>query len=173
MNFLERYRFDTSEGIGLSAPLFGINAGNIYLDDQQYNTKIALSYASLSMGKSSVPIGCYYSNLDMECTGDVYPNPIHGKGEVTLDDITGWCLIYQAQYVGLQGRYVTRMYLSMGEYFAYSCVSALTGIGVFLMPVMAIKSCKAIVAITGLVAGLRMPPYREPSASVAGDANRR
>ena len=159
--YLERYRFATSEGIGLSAPMFGINAGNIYLDDQRYNTRIALSYASLSMGKSSVPIGCDYSNLDMECTGDVYPNPIHGKGEVTLDDITGWCLIYQAQYVGLQGRYVTRMYLSMGEYFAYSCVSALTGIGVFLMPVMAIKSCKAIVAITGISGG-------SPNAALSG-----
>lgn len=157
----EGFRFGTSEGIGLSAAIFGVSAGNIYLDDLSNNTRIALSYASLGLGKSSVPGGYDYSNLDMECTGDVYPNPIYGKAEVTLNDITGWCLIYQAQYVGLQGRYVTRMFLSMGEGLALGYVASLTGIGALVAPVLMIRSCKAIVAITGISGG-------SPNAAVSG-----
>ena len=157
----EGFRFGTSEGIGLSAGMFGISSGTIYLDDLSNNTRIALSYASLGLGKSSVPGGYDYSNVDMECTGDVYPNPIHGKAEVTLNDITGWCLIYQAQYVGLQGRYVTRMYLSMGEGLIEGYILSLTGIGALIAPVAMIRSCKAIVAITGISGG-------SPNAAVSG-----
>ena len=150
----EGFRFGTSEGIALSASLFGVSSGTIYLDDLSNNTRIALSYASLGLGKSPVPGGYDYSNLDMECTGEVYPNPIYGKAEVTsLNDIIGWCLIYQAQYIGLQGRYVTRMFLSMGEGLVYGGIASLTGIGALVAPVLMIRSCKAIVAIRGISGG--------------------
>jgi peptidoglycan hydrolase-like protein with peptidoglycan-binding domain len=158
----EGFRFATSEGIGLSASLFGISSGTIYLDDLSNNTRIALSYASLGLGKSSVPGGYDYSNLDMECTGEVYPNPIYGRVEVTsLNDIIGWCLIYQAQYVGLQGRYVTRMFLSMGEGLVYGSIASLTGVGALVAPVLMIRSCKAIVAIRGISGG-------SPNAALSG-----
>lgn len=155
------FRFATSEGIGVGVSILGVTAGTIYLDDLSNNTRIPLSYAALGVGKSSVPLGYDYSNLDMDCTGEIYPNPIHGKAEVTLNDITGWCLVYQAQYVGLQGRYVTRMFLSMGEGLVYGAIASLTGIGAFVAPVFMIRSCKAIVAIRGISGG-------SPNAALSG-----
>jgi peptidoglycan hydrolase-like protein with peptidoglycan-binding domain len=160
--FENGFRFATSEGIALSASVFGISSGNIYLDDLSNNTRIALSYASLGLGKSSVPGGYDYSNLDMDCTGEIYGNPIYGNERVTsLNDITGWCLIYQAQYVGLQGRYVTRMFLSMGEGLALGYAASLTGIGALVAPIFMIRSCKAIVAIRGISGG-------SPNAALSG-----
>ena len=155
------YRFETSEGVNLAATKFGVSAGTIYLEEMSKRTMMGLSYAALGLGVSRVPWGIDFSTMDMDCVGGIYPNLIHGKETVTLNDITGWCLIYQGEFVALGGGYVTVMFLSMGEGLVFSFGAAMTGVGTLVAPVLMARSCKAIVAMRGINHGT-------PNAGLSG-----
>jgi peptidoglycan hydrolase-like protein with peptidoglycan-binding domain len=151
------YRFDTSEGINISLSKFGFSAGNIHLEEMSKRVKIPISYAALGMGKSPIPAAIDLSTVDMDCIGGIYPNRIHGETELTLNDITGWCLIYQGVFVsGVRpGGYATLMLLSMGEGLITSFYATLltAGFGIIAMPALMLKSCRAFVAIGGINSG--------------------
>jgi hypothetical protein len=147
------FKFDTSEGIDLSASKFGVSSGTIYLTDLAKDRRIGLSYAALGMGLSPFPGGIDFSTMDMDCIGGIYPNPIHDQAELTLNDITGWCLIYQGQFVALGGGYLTVMFLSLGAGLVAGAIAGMTGVGSLLAPLLLIRSCRAIVAIRGISHG--------------------
>ena len=155
------YRFDGSEGLNIAAKKFGISAGTIYLEEMTKRTMMGLSYAALGLGVSRVPWGVDFSTMAMDCVGGIYPNLIHGEETVTLNDITGWCLIYQGQFVALSGGYATVMFLSMGAGLASGFVAGMTGVGALVAPVLMVKSCRAIVAFRGISHGT-------PNAGVSG-----
>ncbi|GEP58594.1 peptidoglycan-binding domain-containing protein [Reyranella soli] len=155
------YRFETSEGVNLAATKFGVSAGTIYLEEMSKRTMMGLSYAALGLGVSRVPWGIDFSTMDMDCVGGIYPNLIHGKETVTLNDITGWCLIYQGEFVALGGGYVTVMFLSMGEGLVFGFGATMTGVGTLVAPVLMARSCKAIVAMRGINHGT-------PNAGLSG-----
>jgi peptidoglycan hydrolase-like protein with peptidoglycan-binding domain len=155
------YRFETSEGVNIAATKFGVSAGTIYLEEMSKRTMMGLSYAALGLGVSRVPWGVDFSTMDMDCVGGIYPNLIHGKETVTLNDIAGWCLIYQGEFVALGGGYATVMFLSMGKGLVYSFAASMTGVGTLLAPVLMVKSCRAIVAIRGINHGT-------PNAGLSG-----
>jgi peptidoglycan hydrolase-like protein with peptidoglycan-binding domain len=149
------YRFDTSEGVNIAASIYGLSAGTIYLEEMEKRTKIGLSYAALGLGASPVPAAVDLSTMEMDCIGGIYPNLIHGNEVVTLNDITGWCLIYQGVFVsGVRpGGYLTVMFLSMGAGLVSGFAASMTGIGTLVAPVLMARSCKAIVAIAGFNTG--------------------
>ena len=151
----ESFRFDTSMGIDISADIFGATSGMIVLEEMSKRTIMHLQYAAVGAGRSILPAGVDLSTTAMDCVGGIYPNLIHGEEKLTLNDITGWCLIYQGQVVNLDGRYLTVMFLSMGwGMIASFYVSLLTaGRGIVAMPALMLKSCKAIVAFKGANVG--------------------
>jgi|EndMetStandDraft_8_1072994.scaffolds.fasta_scaffold118856_2 hypothetical protein len=151
----ESYRFDTSMGIDISYDIFGATSGIIVLEEMSKRTFMNLHYGAVSVGKSILPAGIDFSTKEMDCVGGIYPNLIHGEEKLTLNDITGWCLIYQGQVVNLDGRYLTVMFLSMGwGMIASFYVSLLTGgSGIVALPLLMLKSCKAIVAFGGVNVG--------------------
>jgi Putative peptidoglycan binding domain len=110
------FRFKGSAGVDLSVEKFGIGSGLLELDDLWNRKTIVLSYAALGLGLSPVPASISYSSMNMASVGRIYPNPVRGQDELTLDDITGWCLIYQGQFtvLGLPGGTGTLMFLSLG-----------------------------------------------------------
>jgi peptidoglycan hydrolase-like protein with peptidoglycan-binding domain len=145
------YRFETSEGLNVSASIYGVSAGILHLENMRTRTLIRLSYAALALGKSPVPGAADISTLDMDCIGGIYPNPIRGETELTLNDITGWCLIYQGVFVsGVRpGGYVTLMFLSMGRSLIYGLAASMTGIGTLVAPVLMARNCRAVVGMAG------------------------
>jgi len=145
------YRFETSEGLNVSASIYGVSAGILHLENMRTRTFIRLSYAALALGKSPVPAAADISTLDMDCIGGIYPNPIRGETELTLNDITGWCLIYQGVFVsGVRpGGYVTLMFLSMGRSLIYGLAASMTGIGTLVAPVLMARNCRAVVGMAG------------------------
>ena len=151
----ESFRFDTSMGIDISYDIFGATSGIIVLEEMSKRTFMNLHYAAVSVGKSILPAGVDLSTKEMDCVGGIYPNLIHGEEKLTLNDITGWCLIYQGQIVNLDGRYLTVMFLSMGWGMISSFyLSLLTGGGgIVALPLLMLKSCKAIVAFGGVNIG--------------------
>ena len=151
----ESFRFHTSRGVDISASVYGLSAGSIYLEEMSKRTIMELQYAALGLGKSVMPWGVDLSTTEMTCDGGIWPNLIHGKEVLTLNDITGWCLIYQGQIVNIDGNYATVMFLSMGEGLVTSFYAALLtgGFGVVAMPALMARSCKAIVAIKGVNVG--------------------
>ena len=155
------YRFETSEGVNIAATKFGVSAGTIYLEEMSKRTMMGLSYAALGLGVSRLPWGVDFSTMEMDCVGGIYPNLIHGKETVTLNDITGWCLIYQGEFVALGGGYVTIMFLSMGEGLVGTFVASLLGAGPIVGPVVMTRSCRAIVAMRGINHGT-------PNAGLSG-----
>ena len=157
----ESFRFETSEGLNIAATKFGVSAGTIYLEEMSKRTMMGLSYAALGLGVSRVPWGVDFSTMDMDCAGGIYPNLIHGEEKVTLNDITGWCLIYQGQFVALSGGYLTVMFLSMGAGLVSGFVAGMTGVGALVAPVLMVRSCRAIVAIRGISHGT-------PNAGLSG-----
>jgi hypothetical protein len=157
----EGFRFAGSQGHDLSAGLYGISSGSIDLLDLSKNKTVRLSYAALGLGKSNVPAAYNFTNEQTNCTGEVYPNPIHGQAELTMGDITGWCLIYQAQWAAGGGMGATRMFLSMGAGLVSGFLASMTGIGTLVAPALMVRSCRAIVAFRGTVLGT-------PNASLSG-----
>ena len=155
------YRFETSEGVNIAATKFGVSAGTIYLEEMSKRTMMGLSYAALGVGVSRVPWGVDFSTMEMDCVGGIYPNLIHGKETVTLNDITGWCLIYQGEFIALGGGYVTVMFLSMGAGLVSGFAASMTGVGTLVAPVLMVKSCRAIVAMRGINHGT-------PNAGLSG-----
>jgi peptidoglycan hydrolase-like protein with peptidoglycan-binding domain len=151
----ESFRFDTSMGIDISADKFGATSGMIVLEEMSKRTRMPLHYAAVGVGKSVVPWGVDLSTTEMPCDGGIYPNLIHGEEKLTLNDITGWCLIYQGQIVNIDGNYWTVMFLSMGKGFVYSFYGTLLtgGRGIVAVPALMLKSCRAIVAFKGANVG--------------------
>ena len=151
----ESYRFHTSMGIDISVDRYGATAGAIVLEEMSKRTFIQLNYAALSVGQSIMPGSIDLSTAEMDCVGGIYPNLIHGNEKLTLNDITGWCLIYQGQIVNLDGRYLTVMFLSMGWGMIASFYATLltAGRGIVAMPALMLKSCKAVVAFGGVNVG--------------------
>ena len=149
------YRFATSEGVNVSASIYGLSGGIIHLEDMSKMTKIRLSYAALGLGASPIPAAVDLSTLDMDCIGGIYPNPFRGETELTLNDITGWCLIYQGVFVsGVRpGGYVTVMFLSMGAGLVTGFAASMTGIGTLVAPALMVRSCRAIVTMAGFNSG--------------------
>jgi hypothetical protein len=151
----EGFRFKGSEGLDIGASKFGISAGSIYLDDLSKNRTVGLNYAALGLGVSYLPAGYDFSTEKMDCTGEIYPNPIHDKAEVS------WCLIYQGQWQAGGGIYATRMFLSMGQGLVSGFLASMTGIGTLVAPALMIRSCRAIVAFRGTNGGT-------PNAGLSG-----
>ena len=157
----EGFRFKGSEGLDVGASIYGISAGSIYLEDLSKNRTVGLSYAALGLGCSYLPAGYDFSTEAMDCTGGIYPNPIRGQAELTMNDITGWCLIYQGQWTAGGGIYATRMFLSLGAGLVSGFVASMTGIGTLVAPVLMVRSCRAIVAFRGINQGT-------PNAGLSG-----
>lgn len=151
----ESYRFDTSRGVDISASIYGASSGSIFLEEMSKRTIMELQYAAVSLGKSVMPAGLDLSTMAMDCVGGIYPNLVHGEEKLTLNDITGWCMIYQGQVVNLDGRYLTVMFLSMGEGMVTSFYATLLtgGYGIVAMPLLMLRSCRAIVAFGGVNVG--------------------
>lgn len=157
------YRFDSSDGVNVSASIFGVSAGSLHLKEMSKGTTIRLSYAALGLGASPIPAAIDVSAADLDSIGGIYPSPLRGETELTLNDITGWCLIYSGVFVsGVRpGASVTLMFLSMGAGLVSGFAASLTGIGTLVAPVLMIRSCRAIVATAGFVLG-------SPNAGVSG-----
>jgi hypothetical protein len=151
------YRFETSEGINVSASMYGLSTGLIHLEEMSKRTKIRLSYGALAFGASPIPAAIDLSTQEMDCIGGIYPNPIHGKEVLTLNDITGWCFIHQGVFVsGVRpGGYVTYMLLSMGEGLVMSIGATLLtgGFGMLAIPPLMVRSCRAVVVMAGFNSG--------------------
>ena len=79
------YRFETSEGLNVSASIYGVSAGILHLENMRTRTFIRLSYAALALGKSPVPAAADISTLDMDCIGGIYPNPISRRDRVDAE----------------------------------------------------------------------------------------
>ncbi len=151
----ESFRFETSRGVNISADIYGVSVGSIYLEEMSKRTVMELQYCALGLGKSVMPAGIDLSTMEMDCVGGIYPNIVHGNEVLTLNDITGWCLIYQGQIVNLDGRYLTVMFLGMGEGLVTSFYATLltAGFGIVAMPALMLKSCRAVVAMKGVNVG--------------------
>ena len=134
--------------------MYGLSTGLIHLEEMSNKTKIRLSYGALAFGASPFPVAIDLSTQEMDCIGGIYPNPIYGKEVLTLNDITGWCFIYQGVFVsGVRpGGYVTHMLLSMGEGLVMSIGATLLtgGIGTLAVPPLMVRSCRAVVVMAGI-----------------------
>lgn len=148
------YRFGTSEGINLSAAMYGLSGGIIHLEEMSKGTMIRLSYGAFALGASPIPAAVDLSSTEMDCVGGIYPNPVHGKEVLTLNDITGWCFIHQGVFVsGVRpGGYLTLMLLSMGEGLVMSIAATLLtgGVGLLAIPPLMLRSCRAVVGMAGI-----------------------
>jgi hypothetical protein len=151
----ESYRFDTSWGVNISASKYGVSEGGIRLEEMSKRTMVDLQYCAVGLGKSIMPAGFDLSTEEMTCDGIIHANWLRGLEVLTLNDITGWCLIYQGQIVNIDGNYGTVMFLSMGEGLVTSFYAALltAGVGIVAMPALMVRSCRAVVAIKGVNVG--------------------
>ena len=149
------YKFSNSRGVNISASKYGVSEGALYLEELSLGTLVELQYCAVGVGISIMPISFDFSTTDMTCDGVIYPNPIHGGLPLTLNDITGFCLIYQGQIVNIDGNYGTLMLLSMGEGMVTSFYATLLtgGYGIFAMPALMVRSCRAVVAMKGVNVG--------------------
>jgi hypothetical protein len=149
------YRFEGSDGINISASIFGVSAGYLDLKEMSKGTMIRLSYAALGLGESPIPAAIDVSDADLDSIGGIYPSPLRGETELTLNDITGWCLIYSGVLIsGVRpGGSVTLMFLSMGQGMVYGLAASMTGIGALVAPALMVRSCRAIVATAGFNKG--------------------
>jgi len=152
------YKFDTSRGIDIGGS-YGVSAGTLDLTDMENLKSYKLNYAAVGAGLGT-PITFDFSTYDMTSVGLVYPID-RTHDELTLNDITGWCLIYQVQGGSMFGGYVTLMLLSVGAGLVGGMLASLTGVGTLLAPAIVLKSCRAVVALAGWNATI-------PSAGVSG-----
>jgi hypothetical protein len=108
------YRFEGSDGINISASIFGVSAGYLDLKEMSKGTMVRLSYAALGLGASPIPAAIDVSDADLDSIGGIYPSPLRGETELTLNDKTGWCLIYSGVLIsGVRpGGSLTLMFLS-------------------------------------------------------------
>lgn len=155
------FKFDDSRGIDIGGK-YGGTAGTLKVTDMANLKSYTLNYAAVGAGVST-PVNFSFSTYDMTSVGLVYPIG-RTHEELTLDDITGWCLIYQVQgssIMGGLGGSVTLMLLSVGAGLVGGLLASLTGAGALLAPAIVLKSCRAAVAQAGWNATI-------PSAGVSG-----
>jgi len=151
----ESFRFETSRGVNISASKYGVSEGALYLEEMSKRTVMELRYCAAGLGKSIMPGGFDLSTVEMDCVGGIYPNRVHGNEVLTLNDIVGWCLIYQGHIVNIDGRYGTVMFLGMGEGLVTSFYATLltAGVGIVAMPALMLRSCRAVAVMTGVNVG--------------------
>ena len=149
------YRFEGSDSFNVSVKMFGVSAGYLDLREMSKGTMIRLSFAALGLGESPIPVAVDVSDADLDSIGGIYPSPLRGETELTLNDITGWCLIYSGVLIsGVRpGGSVTLMFLSMGQGMVYGLAAGMTGIGALAAPALMVRSCRAIVATAGFNKG--------------------
>lgn len=152
------FKFDGSRGIDIGGS-YGISAGTLKVIDMAKLTSYTLNYAAVGAGVGT-PVTFDFSTYDMTSVGLVYPTG-RTHEELTLNDITGWCLIYQVQGGSMFGGYLTLMLLSVGAGLVGGMLASTTGVGALLGPAIVLKSCRAVVAVAGQNATM-------PSAGLSG-----
>jgi len=159
------YRFKTSEGVNISLSKYGVTAGVLHLEETSNRTVMKLNYAAIGLGLSPIPAAADVATTDMPVLGGIVPNPLYGKEALTLNDITGFCLIYQGVFVsGVNpGGYGTVMLLSVGAglVYAYAATVLTGGYGVVAVPAIVVSSCHSMAGMIGINNG-------SPNVGVSG-----
>jgi hypothetical protein len=148
------YRFKTSESVSISLSKGGLTGGVLHLEETSNRTVMKLNYAAIGVGLSPIPAAADLSTTDMPSMGTIIRNRLYGRDALTLNDITGFCLIYQGVFVsGVNpGGYGTIMLLSVGAGLVYAYgVTVLTGgYGVVAVPAVVASSCHSMVGMIGI-----------------------
>jgi peptidoglycan hydrolase-like protein with peptidoglycan-binding domain len=148
------YRFKTSEGVSISLSKGGVTAGVLHLEETSNRTVMKLNYAAIGVGLSPIPAAADLSTTDMPSMGTIIRNRLYGRDALTLNDITGFCLIYQGVFVsGVNpGGYGTIMLLSVGAglVYAYGATVLTGGYGVVAVPAIVASSCHSMVGMIGI-----------------------
>ncbi|SEO84928.1 Putative peptidoglycan binding domain-containing protein [Rhodospirillales bacterium URHD0017] len=159
------YRFKTSEGVSISLSKGGVTAGVLHLEETSNRTVMKLNYAAIGVGLSPIPAAAERSTTDMPSVGSIIRNRLYGRDALTLNDITGFCLIYQGVFVsGVNpGGYGTIMLLSVGSglVYAYGATVLTGGYGVVAVPAIVASSCHSMVGMIGINNG-------SPNVGVSG-----
>ena len=159
------YRFETSEGVSISVSKGGVTGGVLHLEEMSNRTVMKLNYAAIGVGLSPIPVAADHATTDMPSMGTIIRNRLYGRDTLTLNDITGFCLIYQGVFVsGVNpGGYGTIMLLSMGAGLvtAYGATVLTGGYGVVAVPAIVASSCHSMVAMIGINNG-------SPNVGVSG-----
>ena len=152
------FEINDSTGIDIGGK-FGVTAGSLKVTDMAKLKSYTLNYAAVGAGVGTA-VTFSFSNNDIRTLGLVYPIG-RTHEEMTLDDITGWCLIYQVQGGSVFGGSVTLMLLSVGAGLVGGMLAGATGIGALLAPAILLRSCRGVVALAGV-------NWTIPSAGVSG-----
>lgn len=142
------WKFETSKGVDLGGGPFVIAGGGLKLKHLDTDKTHWLSYAAVGVGSGPLKASLDFSTVEMPSYGIVYPNVLR-QGELTLNDITGWCVIYQGAIGVGMGYYGTLVLLSVGAALIATMIGSATGVGVLLGPAVLLKSCRGVVLFGG------------------------
>jgi hypothetical protein len=140
--------------VSISLSKGGVTAGVLHLEETSNRTVMKLNYAAIGVGLSPIPAAADLSTTDMPSMGTIIRNRLYGRDALTLNDITGFCLIYQGVFVsGVNpGGYGTIMLLSVGAglVYAYGATVLTGGYGVVAVPAIVASSCHSMVGMIGI-----------------------
>ncbi|MBS1796239.1 MAG: hypothetical protein JSS81_20465 [Acidobacteria bacterium] len=151
------WQFVTSRGLNLSLAIksngFSAGAGSIYLaplsaPDNPYE----FNYASAGICVGLASASLEFATKDIYSSGVVYGNPLI-KGNLTLDDMQGACLIYSASAHILPGGSVSVILIGVGMGIVKGFFLAASGVGFPLAPLAVLASCRAMVFYSGGIIG--------------------
>ena len=143
------FKFVTSRGADFGIGPLVLSGGGIYVDSDSDCNRRLLNFRAVGVGKGVADVSFDFATPSMYSDGRIYTNTFR-NAKVTIDDLTGPCLIYQGQIApsgtGMAG---TIMFLSVGLGLAAGWAAFSTGIGASLAPAIVISSCRAVVVYWG------------------------